>query len=236
MPRMAKNLPVLILIGCVLLTGCSAWRSWRGTDRPENVSFSLGGMRISKAIKPISDIRRENVIFQAGDFSCGSAAVATIMKYYFGDDLDEQSVIDGIIQLSNVKRLEKIIKRKGLSLLDLKRFAVSRGYDAKGYLMGLDDLMELEVPAIVPVVVQGYDHFVVFRGATRDRILIADPSVGNMCMRAHNFLPIWKGNVVFVISNGKVPEQAPLMIDEEDMLFLESHFVMRAMRNAVLSY
>ena len=237
--RLRKVTGILLFstMACLLMPGCSGWKAWRrGAPDRDVASFSVSGMRLSKKVKPLTQIKRENVIFQRGDFSCGSAAMATIMRYYFGDDVDEQVVVDGVIELSNTTRLQKIIRRKGFSLLDLKRFAVSRGYEAKGYLMGLDDLMRLKTPAIVPMVVKGYDHFVVIRGSARGRLFIADPSAGNITIRAKSFLDVWKGGVVFVISNGKEPEGAPIMIDREDMLFLDSHFVLRSIRNAILSY
>lgn len=215
--------------------GCSGWRSWRSGGR-EGLSVSVGGMRLSKSVKSLTQIKRENVVFQQGDFSCGSAALATILRYYFGEDVDEKEIIDGIIDLSEVERLHKIIKRQGLSLLDLKRFAESRGFKARGYRLELEDLLQLEMPAIVPVYWRSYSHFVVVRGVAGDRVLIADPSAGNITMRRRNFLSVWRGKVAFVISNGKKPVSAPLMIAEEDMLFLDPHFVLRGLGNGVLSY
>jgi predicted double-glycine peptidase len=56
--------------------------------------------------------------------------------------------------------------RGGFSLLDLKRYADAHGLEGVGYMnLPLDDLIDL-APAIVPVEVRGYPHFVVVRGRT----------------------------------------------------------------------
>ena len=35
------------------------------------------------------EIQRQNVIMQGLDYSCGTAALATVMNYYFGDPIKE---------------------------------------------------------------------------------------------------------------------------------------------------
>ena len=217
------------------MTGCSAWRSWRGVER-NGFRVALAGTGVSKSVKPLTEIIRENVVFQQGDISCGSAAVATIMRHHFGDNVSERDVIDWIIGASDADRLEKIIRRGGLSLLDLKKYAVSRGYDAKGFRMEIDDLLGLDGPAIVPLVVAGSDHFVVVRGHSRerDRIHIADPSFGNRTMRLGNFVTAWKGNIVFIISNGHLPERPSLSKEKEDELYVDEHFVVRSVKGGIL--
>ena len=42
----------------------------------------------------------------------------------------------------------------------------------------LEDLIE-RAPIIVPILANGYNHFVVFRGMRGNRVLVADPAWGN---------------------------------------------------------
>jgi predicted double-glycine peptidase len=90
--------------------------------------------------------------------------------------------------------------RGGFSLLDLKRFAESRGYTADGYMqVSLENLVEFG-PSIVPVSTSGYNHFVVFRGVVRDQVLLADPAFGNRTLTVEQFEQAWLANMAFVIS------------------------------------
>jgi hypothetical protein len=54
-------------------------------------------------------------------------------------------------------------------------------------------------PAIVPVHVKGYDHFVVFRGIRGNRVVLSDPAFGTVTLTVAQFLEIWKGGIGFVV-------------------------------------
>src|SRR5262249_40664713 len=87
----------------------------------------------------------------------------------------------------------------GFSLLDLKRFVVSRGHLADGY--GKLDILALArlAPAIVPTVVGGNNHFVVVRGVREGHVLLADPAFGNRTMTVERFEAIWPRRIGFVV-------------------------------------
>ena len=70
--------------------------------------------------------------------------------------------------------------------------------------MTLPDLLE-RAPVIVPVNLQGYPHFVVFRGGTSDSVLLADPAFGNITISRTKFLNGWInykdiGHVGFIVT------------------------------------
>ena len=85
-----------------------------------------------------------------------------------------------------------------------KRFVDRRGYAGTGYgNLEFADLLDL-APAMVPVDVNGYPHFVVFRGARGNRVLLADPAFGNHTMLIDKFAAAWieypdVGKVGFVV-------------------------------------
>jgi predicted double-glycine peptidase len=75
----------------------------------------------------------------------------------------------------------------------------------------LSDLIE-RAPIIVPIDPTGYNHFVVFRGVMRNRVLLADPAYGNRTMTIEQFRRVWIefsriGRVGFVVerSDGLIP-------------------------------
>ncbi|TFV93918.1 peptidase C39 [Oxalobacteraceae bacterium OM1] len=137
-------------------------------------------------------MRRENVVIQQWDLSCGAAALATLLRYQHGEDVDEKEVAVALMKREEYIRNPQLVQgREGFSLLDLKRHADARGYKGVGYgKLKLEDLLE-KAPLIVPVSVNGYNHFVIFRGMARDRVLLADPAWGNRTMSVADFMQHW---------------------------------------------
>src|SRR3990172_10324258 len=95
-------------------------------------SFSFNGVRVNKNIKPMREIKHEKVITQSLDFSCGAAGLSTLLNYYLGDPVTENEIINTLL---NTVPLEKVQERRGFSLLDLKKYAESKGYKVSGYKM-----------------------------------------------------------------------------------------------------
>ena len=153
-----------------------------------------GGPR--PAVRSLMELRHDRVVLQKWDLSCGSAALSTLMTFDVGDPVDEEEIITAILQRADPV---KIKSRQGFSLLDLKRYAVSRGHDADGY--GKLDVLHLAQlgPAIVPTVIEGNDHFMVFRGVRGGHVLLADPGFGNRSMTVAQFEAIWPRRIAFVV-------------------------------------
>jgi uncharacterized protein len=149
-------------------------------------------------------MRQENVIIQKWDISCGAAALATILTYQYGDYVPEKTIAEAMLRRTDPLRVKF---RGGFSLLYLKRFAESRGYIADGYTdVSIENLVEFG-PSIVPVDLEGYNHFVVFRGLVAGHVLIADPAFGNRGVPLEKFQDAWLGDMAFVVSraDGAVP-------------------------------
>ena len=174
-----------------------------------------GAERLSQnfTVKPIVEFNNRNIVKQAHDFSCGSAALATLLNYYLGESLSEQQVIQGMMQYGDA---EKIQERRAFSLLDMKRFVEVLGYNAAGYKAEFSDLRALKKPAIVPVEFYGYKHFVVYRGVYGDHAFVADPYMGNMSFTIDKFSEMWNPAIVFVVSDGEL-QTNNLKLKEEDL-------------------
>jgi predicted double-glycine peptidase len=98
--------------------------------------------------------------------------------------------------------------REGFSLLDLKRYVEAHGFKGEGLgQLDFNDLIE-NAPIMVPVNALGYNHFVIFRGVMRDRVLLADPAWGNRTMTTDKFQRMWldygkeMGHVGFIVKGG----------------------------------
>ncbi len=154
------------------------------------------GRRGVKQVRTFLELQQEEVVRQQWDLSCGAAALATILTYQHGDAVSERVIAETMLEQTDSSLVQA---RLGFSLLDLKRFAEMRGYVATGYAeVTLNDLAELG-PAIVPVRLTTYDHFVVFRGRLGDRVLLADPAYGNRIMHVATFEEVWRDNLAFIV-------------------------------------
>ena len=147
-------------------------------------------------VRSLLEIRREHVIVQEWDASCGAAALATLLTYQHGDTVDEKAVAQGMLRSTTPLRVRH---RGGFSLLDLKRFADGRGLRGEAYRNARPADLEEFKPAIVPVNLTGFPHFVIYRGRVGDSVLLADPAYGNRVLPAATFEAAWMEGIAFVV-------------------------------------
>lgn len=179
-------------------------------------------MRESVVLEPMSQLQFRNVTRQAYDYSCGSAALTTVLDYFLGRNLQERQVMEGLLRFGEA---EKIVERRGFSLLDMKRFVAALGYKSGGFRATFNDLESLEHPAIVPIHYAGFKHFVVVRDVYNDHVFVADPALGNISFTRVRFEEIWDQNVLFVIfPNGNEPPNA-LTLSERDLRIIDDRTI-----------
>ena len=180
------------------------------------VTFNAGRLKLNKKVKTMRQLKRENVVTQSLDYSCGAAGLSTLLNYYLDDPVTEQEIIKTLLQITP---LEKVKERRGFSLFDLKRFAQMKGYQVTGYKMDMDFLKELDQPVLVPIRFKSYRHFVIVKGIVADRVFIADPAVGNMSMRIEKFKSMWPSGIGLVVEHkeGKEPLSYALKVKEKDI-------------------
>lgn len=146
------------------------------------------------------ELRDMYVVKQQEDYSCGAAALATLMIYYFGDATSEKELL--VLLETGLNDEEKRKKMQmGFSLLDLKHAAQAKGYRAAGFKLTVSQLAQVTAPVMVFLEPGGYKHFAVYRGLDRGRVYIADPARGNLRMSLGRFLDEWSG-IVFVLAKG----------------------------------
>ncbi len=178
---------------------------------------SMEHIRLNQTVKPSTELDYKNVVKQEFDFSCGSAALATLLNHYLGERFTEQQVIQGLMAYGDA---EKIQQRRAFSLLDMKRFVEVLGYKADGYKAELDDIRALNKPAIMRLELSGYQHFAVYRGIYGNHIFFADPFRGNTSYTIDQFLTMWSGNIVFIVSTEEVRTNA-LRLRNEDLRIID---------------
>lgn len=158
---------------------------------------SMGGGDVVMPVSSIRQLRLAGTLLQQYDFSCGSAAVATLLTHHYGLSVSESTVFESMFRQGDQQK----IRREGFSLLDMKRFLKSQGFEADGFEQPLDKLLEARVPAIVLINENGYHHFVVVKGLRGDRVLLGDPANGTRAVLRPDFEARWQGRLLFVIHN-----------------------------------
>jgi uncharacterized protein len=164
------------------------------------------GQSIEAPVRSFAALRFDGIVRQTHDLSCGAAALATLLRGYFGHEVTEKSVIDTI--LANTSETDKNkIGEAGFSMLELKRHAEARGLIVGGFrARNAEELRNLRAPAIVLVTNRGYSHFVVVRRVVGNDVYIADPAFGNRVDPLARFARSW--NNVFLVAVD--PRQAQL--------------------------
>lgn len=151
----------------------------------------------AEPVRSLLEMRHDRVVIQEWDNSCGAAALATVLTYGFQDAVSERAVAQGMLRRTDPLRVKV---RGGFSLLDMKRFAESRGYQAAGFRsLTLEELLALRDP-IVPIDLHDDPHFVVVRGLRDGKLELADPAFGNRRMDVQKFRAAWKEGIAFVVT------------------------------------
>ena len=155
------------------------------------------GGTYSVRVTSLKAARYRTTVPQKYDFSCGSAATATLLTFQYGRPVGEAEVFERMYALGDQARIRTL----GFSMLDMRRFLRAHGYEADGYKLPLEALQQENLPAIVLLNDRGYRHFVVVKGLRRGRVLLGDPARGTRAMPRSRFEQLWENGVLFVIRN-----------------------------------
>jgi uncharacterized protein len=163
----------------------------------------LGGGASTIDLKSLQDQKYEATIAQQYDFSCGSAALATLLTYDYKIPVGEPEVFRDMFDHGD----KKVIAEYGFSLLDIKNYLARRGLEANGYRAPLSKLAEVRLPAIVLVNVRGYSHFVVLEGIHDGSVLLSDPANGMRREAIAQFEGHWSGIFFLILTDAEHSQQ-----------------------------
>lgn len=190
---------------------------------PRDKSFSKYH-REEVQIKPALENQFRGIVRQAYDYSCGSAALTTLLNGYVGTNLTEQQTMEGLLRFGEYNR---IVERRSFSLLDMKRFVTAIGFDSGGFKGEFSDLINQRQPAIVPISYAGFKHFVVFKAFKDGRVYVADPALGNISFDQERFKEIWENNTMFIVNVPAEQQKGLLALKEEDMRHVDDATINR---------
>jgi len=181
------------------------------------VVVTSGTARIEQRVTSLVAQRDAGVVKQRFDYSCGSAALATLLTYGLNDPVGEDELLRALLEPLAPDELAEL-QKKGLSLLHLQRLVQKRGHKAQGFRIHQSQLGKLSRPLIVFIKPGGYEHFAVFKGLRGDRVHLADPSLGNVRMPLYRFLDMWADEsgrgIIFAVerASGEWPDRYALQL------------------------
>ncbi|HXQ14960.1 MAG TPA: C39 family peptidase [Caulobacteraceae bacterium] len=189
-----------VLIGACLVLASWAGAMAAGAPRSTAITPPETGGYYRVGVVSYRDLPFETVVRQQYDFSCGSASLATLLRYNYGRDLDEATIFKAMYLVGD----QAAIKRAGFSLADIKAYLASIGYSSDGYRVKLSQLEGTHIPAIALMQVGHYKHFVVIEGVENGRVLVGDPAIGLRDYSDRDFEHDWDG-LVFIIHDTAHP-------------------------------
>ncbi|WP_374471593.1 C39 family peptidase [Phenylobacterium sp.] len=159
---------------------------------------SVGAFRAK--VTSLRDMPFRTVVRQQYDYSCGSAALATLLHYHYGRPVNEAQVFRAMYAVGD----QPNIRRLGFSLMDMKTYLAAIGLRSDGYRESVAQLAARRTPAIVMISIGAYRHFVVVKGVRGDEVLVGDPARGLAAYPLREFARMWNG-VTFVIHPAAAP-------------------------------
>lgn len=184
MMQLRLTMPLLAFSHAALLAAPSA-----------AMELPLAGARLSVPVTSMKALRFHRTLRQQYDYSCGSAALATLLTYHYGQAVTERQIFEQMYAQGDQAK----IRQEGFSLLDMQRLLATRGMRADGFALPLERLAVARLPAVVLIADKGYRHFVVVKGVRDGRVLLGDPARGTRSLTFAEFSSKWIGNLLFVI-------------------------------------
>lgn len=142
-------------------------------------------------------LNQRNVVQAGFDYSCGSAALATLLNMQFGEKLTEADIIETLLQGKTQEDISKI-EQNGYSLAELKKAAEAKGYNVFILKVTLEDCYKLSGPVLIYFEPDSERHFAVLKYVRGGKAYLADPSRGNIKVSLYRLRDEW-GGIIFAV-------------------------------------
>jgi predicted double-glycine peptidase len=159
-------------------------------------------------IQSVLEIRRERVMIQKWDLSCGAAALGTLLRYQFDEPITEREIARALISRGEYLRNPELVQiREGFSLLDLKRFVQTyRAHRVMSKLPKKKNPIRTQVASLRPTTSRTGSH-----------------SVKRAASASARIASIYKGEGLGQLELNDLIERAPIMVPVDALGY--NHFV-----------
>ena len=158
-------------------------------------------------------MRDAGLVRQSREYSCGAAALATLLNTLRDDALTEGDLLDVLSIKADDITLPPDWRDVGMSFATLAGLADYFGRDATGIEIQGPQLLLLKTPAIAFLPNSHPPHFTVIRSVGHRYVTLADPGWGNRRLRRRDFMQLWldedtdRGRLLLL--NGAAASQLP---------------------------
>lgn len=139
-------------------------------------------------------MKKNLVVLQEGNKDCGSASLLSVIRYYGGD-----------ISLDRLIEMTKTTK-EGTNFYNMSLAASHFRLMTKCYKVdNIEKINKVDVPFIVQINSENYNHFVVVYKVNKNNIVVMDPSVGKKTIDIFDFSSVWTGYIMLFEKIGNIP-------------------------------
>lgn len=184
-----------MLLGLIAFCAAGFLSPWNSAQAGSLQFFGADGAYHVR-LTTFQELRNRTVIRQKYDFSCGSAALATLLSYHYQRPTQETAVFSDMWEHGDKEKIE----HDGFSMLDMQEYIARQGLHSNGYRSTLSRVVQANVPGLVLLDLGGYLHFAVLEGVRGGRVLIADPARGTRALSVDEFQKDWNG-IFFVVTD-----------------------------------
>ena len=103
-----------------------------GLSQAGGLDLAGVGGRFTVKVTSLKEARFKATTRQQFDFSCGSAALATLLTHHYARPVSEQTVFEAMYALGDQAK----IRREGFSLLDMKNYLKAQGFENAAITLG----------------------------------------------------------------------------------------------------
>ena len=220
--KVTGNTPGVILLLC--LVTFPGYESIAQSDNaPIRTPLRDRDRSFQRTVKNWKAIRNQNIVMQQRDYTCGAAVLATMMRYYWKENVTEQKLLVQLVKMLSQNEIkDRLIN--GLTIVDLRKLAVENGFLATIGRLSFKELTESKIPLIVAITHNDRKHFVIFRGFDGQWVYLADPSRGNIRVPPSQFVEEWQKHTILVVikRSGQPDPASPLHTQERDLSVSET--------------
>lgn len=184
-----------IALSVLLTLQVSALSGAEGAQGSSQPGPGRTGQLTEQSFQTWVEQRDKGVVKQSLDYSCGVAALATLMGARFDLEVSERVLLERLEENAEGWQLSLDWRERGVSLAILGKLAAHYNLRAIGVSVSAVGLMWLQQPAIAFIDYRGSPHFTVIRPPLTDgRIALLDPTWGNRTLTRWQFLPMFLSN------------------------------------------
>jgi uncharacterized protein len=156
-------------------------------------------------------LKYEHVVRQRLDFTCGGAALATMLSHYWGRPTPEEEILAIFRARYPDPKVWQSKVKDGFTFDDIAFATEVLGYEAAGAKVPVDELQAMKGPVIIHMDKGKFQHFVVLTKAHDDVFYIADPIVGKVALERPDFERQYTGSAMAIWRDERpLPAGAPL--------------------------